>query len=72
MKSALAVLALFLGQSAGLKIHQKSNTLGYEQEGIQVLVDTGNHIEMGVRQSVQAVAEIEAKSEQRNEAQNNL
>ena len=45
MKSALAVLAMFLGQSEALKIE----TLGYEQEGIQVLVDTGMHIEIGMK-----------------------
>ena len=52
MKSALAVLAMFLGQSEALKIE----TLGYEQEGIQVLVDTGMHIEIGMK------AETEAKA----------
>jgi hypothetical protein len=45
MKSALAVMAIFLGQSEALKIE----TLGYEQENIQVLVDTGMHIELGIK-----------------------
>jgi hypothetical protein len=34
-----------LGQSEALKIE----TLGYEQENIQVLVDTGMHIELGIK-----------------------
>ena len=52
MKSALAVLAMFLGQSQALKIE----TLGYEQEGIQVLVDTGMHIEIGMKTEADANA----------------
>jgi hypothetical protein len=36
---------MFLGQSEALKIE----TLGYESEGIQVLVDTGMHIELGMK-----------------------
>lgn len=47
MKSALAVMAMFLGQSQAFKIAQQS--LGYETEGIEVLVDTGSHIEMGIK-----------------------
>jgi hypothetical protein len=45
MKSALAVLALFLGQSEAFKMA----SLGYESEGVQVLVDTGSHIELGIK-----------------------
>jgi len=47
MKTALAVLAMFLGQSEGFKMA----SLGYEQEGVQVLVDTGSHIELGIKAS---------------------
>lgn len=68
MKSALAVMAMFLGQSQAFKIAQQS--LGYETEGIEVLVDTGSHIEMGVKAETDTKAS--AMSEQKMEAQANL
>ena len=68
MKSALAVMAMFLGQSQTFKIEQQS--LGYETEGIEVLVDTGSHIEMGVKAETDTKAN--AMSEQKMEAQANL
>lgn len=67
MKSALAVMAMFLGHSEALKILSQSN--GYEQEGIQVLVDTGTHIELGIKADTDSKAQTSAVSEMKQEAQ---
>tara|TARA_B110000305_G_scaffold237017_1_gene299501 strand:+ start:115 stop:594 length:480 start_codon:yes stop_codon:yes gene_type:complete len=84
MKSALMVLALFMGQSKSVSIQEMQASSGFESEGIEVLVDTGSHIEIGMKErtevatqalsehKAEAQASTQAMSENKAEAQANL
>lgn len=56
MKSALAVLAMLMGTNQGIHIQETHKSSGFESEGVEVLVDTGSHIELGMNADVKATS----------------